>query len=461
MKLRRRLMLVQCSALVFSLTALFSATYAWYTANRQVTLQVSNISTETGIEYTLKYFTGNGTLGYFPSDITASDIGYDSGTYHFADATSLGDTPFTISHFYPGKRYSYAIEVTSGFATNDYVALCLSSFQSAASTLDIRQSDSKGIKLAEAISVFAVNYEYSDTAATNNTAAQNFVKGTQTSFDYTSSPAQRLSGDLYNKFHFSYDMIPTNPTDTTSDLTKVNTGTLYSVDQTLATGTVSSFYPTTSTSHKIVLFLSVEFTNDSSSFYGKFKTVTGESTTTNYWAKGISDSNESNAYKSSSDSKGFSLVSMELKRVFNGEITVDSADNSAKETSYLNDSDGTITLPTPATRTGSSFYGYYEPTGKTAYAAGSDVSATAHPNYYALYKTDSHTVTFNPGSGTVTTTSTVFTYGDIYHDLPTPTYTGYTFNGWYTAATGGDLVSNGALFNQTADQTLYAQYTAA
>ena len=44
--------------------------------------------------------------------------------------------------------------------------------------------------------------------------------------------------------------------------------------------------------------------------------------------------------------------------------------------------------------------------------------------------------------------------------LPTPTRTNYSFNGWYTAPTGGTKVGNaGAKYTPTANVTLYAQWT--
>ena len=46
--------------------------------------------------------------------------------------------------------------------------------------------------------------------------------------------------------------------------------------------------------------------------------------------------------------------------------------------------------------------------------------------------------------------------------LPTdPTRDGYTFTGWYTAASGGTQITAGTAHNQTTDVTLYAQWTAA
>ena len=51
------------------------------------------------------------------------------------------------------------------------------------------------------------------------------------------------------------------------------------------------------------------------------------------------------------------------------------------------------------------------------------------------------------------------TYGSTYGTLPTVTLTGYTFSGWYTAATGGTKVTSATTVTLTAAQTLYAQWT--
>ncbi len=52
------------------------------------------------------------------------------------------------------------------------------------------------------------------------------------------------------------------------------------------------------------------------------------------------------------------------------------------------------------------------------------------------------------------------TYGITYGTLPTPTRTGYTFAGWYTAASGGTRVTASSKVTITNAQTLYAQWTA-
>ena len=51
------------------------------------------------------------------------------------------------------------------------------------------------------------------------------------------------------------------------------------------------------------------------------------------------------------------------------------------------------------------------------------------------------------------------TYNAQYGTLDTPTKTGYTFNGWYTAASGGTKVTNTSTYTTAGNQTLYAQWT--
>lgn len=69
------------------------------------------------------------------------------------------------------------------------------------------------------------------------------------------------------------------------------------------------------------------------------------------------------------------------------------------------------------------------------------------------------TVTFNPNGGSVARRSKTVTAGSAYGSLPTPTRSGYTFNGWYTSARGGSLVTSNVTVRLTSDQTLYAHWT--
>ena len=71
-------------------------------------------------------------------------------------------------------------------------------------------------------------------------------------------------------------------------------------------------------------------------------------------------------------------------------------------------------------------------------------------------------VTFNGNGGTIGGSSSSVLYGVI-SSLPTPdTRSGYVFNGWYTAATGGTRIGGaGDSYTPTADITLYAQWSPA
>lgn len=74
----------------------------------------------------------------------------------------------------------------------------------------------------------------------------------------------------------------------------------------------------------------------------------------------------------------------------------------------------------------------------------------------AQWTANTYTVTFNPNGGNVSTTSKEVTYDSTYGDLPNPTRTGYTFNGWYTAPSGGTQITSDSNVSTTEEHTLYA-----
>lgn len=119
------------------------------------------------------------------------------------------------------------------------------------------------------------------------------------------------------------------------------------------------------------------------------------------------------------------------------------------------------TLPTP-TRTGYTFNGWYTASsGGTQITSSSTVSITANQTLYAQWTAKTFTVTFNANGGTTSTASKTVTYGSTYGTLPTPTYTGYSFLGWYTATSGGTKITSSTTVSITANQTLYAQWESA
>ena len=116
-----------------------------------------------------------------------------------------------------------------------------------------------------------------------------------------------------------------------------------------------------------------------------------------------------------------------------------------------------ITLPT-ATRSGYQFNGWY-----TAASGGIKVG-TGGASYTPLEMTTlyaqwtAYNVSFD-GNG-ATNPSALSAGSDGKVTLPSITRTGYTFNGWYSAASGGTKVgAAGASYTPNADITLYAQWT--
>ncbi len=116
-------------------------------------------------------------------------------------------------------------------------------------------------------------------------------------------------------------------------------------------------------------------------------------------------------------------------------------------------------LPTP-TRTGYSFAGWYTASsGGSQITSSTTVSTASNHTLYAHWNTgNNYTVTFDPNGGSVSTSSKSVTYGSTYGTLPTPTRTGYSFDGWYTASSGGSLVTASTTVTTASNHTLYAHW---
>ncbi len=94
------------------------------------------------------------------------------------------------------------------------------------------------------------------------------------------------------------------------------------------------------------------------------------------------------------------------------------------------------------------------------YAAGTSYTTNASATLYAQWTANIYTVTFNPNGGeTLDPASKQVSYDSSYGALATVARTGYTFNGWFTAASGGSLVTTSTPVTATANHTLYAQWT--
>ncbi len=117
------------------------------------------------------------------------------------------------------------------------------------------------------------------------------------------------------------------------------------------------------------------------------------------------------------------------------------------------------------TKTGYTFEGWYTAvTGGTQIAAGTTVSLTKDITLYAHWTKipdPKYQVTYDPqgGNWSVTTRTISLSNGDKYPTYVDPSKTGYTFEGWFTAVTGGTEIEGGDTATLTSNQTLYAHWT--
>ncbi|HRT81980.1 MAG TPA: InlB B-repeat-containing protein, partial [Oscillospiraceae bacterium] len=111
-------------------------------------------------------------------------------------------------------------------------------------------------------------------------------------------------------------------------------------------------------------------------------------------------------------------------------------------------------------RTGYDFDGWYTAqTGGTKVEATTTVTTASNHTLYARWTAKTYTVTYDANGGSVSPGSKSVTYDSAYGTLATPTRTGYSFNGWYTAASGGSEVTASTTVTTASNHTIYAQWS--
>lgn len=118
------------------------------------------------------------------------------------------------------------------------------------------------------------------------------------------------------------------------------------------------------------------------------------------------------------------------------------------------------TLPMP-TRVGYTFQGWYTSSiGGSKVTDATSVTTDSSRTLYAHWTANTYTVTFDVNGGSVSPTSKTVTYDSTYGDMPTATRIGYTFDGWYTASSGGSKVTSATSITTASALTLHAHWTA-
>jgi len=121
---------------------------------------------------------------------------------------------------------------------------------------------------------------------------------------------------------------------------------------------------------------------------------------------------------------------------------------------------GTVVDPGVPTRLGYSFIGWF-----TSATGGNPISfnyvhgQTADFTLFAQWRPNSFNVSFNSQGGSSVKSGVTATGGTV-SDPGNPIRAGYSFNGWFTASTGGSRVTFPFVHGQTGEFYLFAQWTA-
>ena len=116
------------------------------------------------------------------------------------------------------------------------------------------------------------------------------------------------------------------------------------------------------------------------------------------------------------------------------------------------------TLPVP-TRNGYTFNGWY-----TAAESGVSISESTRYDFngnttvYAHWTPNKYRLTLEPNGGTATVPYKDITFDTVIGTLTPPTRDGYTFDGWYSAAEGGNPIRETMRYNADFNVTIYAHW---
>lgn len=200
-----------------------------------------------------------------------------------------------------------------------------------------------------------------------------------------------------------------------------------------------------------------DFTSSSTSY---FDSALLQGATRWYWVRAQGPGGNSAWYPSGNGVSGTRIMP-QSRYYFDGQ----SADYLSYSDSGLYNDGSTIYLPS-ASRTGYTFGGWWTQPGSGgtfigsmggAFTVGSYASGTT---FYAYWYATTYTLNYDANGGSVSPSSKTVTYNSTYGTLPTPTRTGYSFNGWFTATTGGTQVTSSTTYTTASDSTIFAQWTA-
>ena len=117
-------------------------------------------------------------------------------------------------------------------------------------------------------------------------------------------------------------------------------------------------------------------------------------------------------------------------------------------------------LPTPNPRVGHTFGGWFTgPNGTGRQITATSLVESGDGALYAYWIPETYRISFDANGGSVDEASRQVVFGHALGALPVPSYAGHTFQGWFTARTGGSPITESTTVS--ASGTYYAQWAEA
>ena len=195
-KFKLKQVLLSAFVLLISFGAAATATFAWFTVNRNANLGNSNISIDQSIEsYKLKYYEGNYTTEDGKKKYTGyQDYGKISSCNYATEFVEMNDSApelWNITDMFPDTRYTFAFELKissgsqisrAGLAITEYKSTNTTATSNPADALTMYKVNPNnteevlgGIYLSEAINIYAGGMLKQDNEM--DAAALNFLNG--------------------------------------------------------------------------------------------------------------------------------------------------------------------------------------------------------------------------------------------------------------------------------------------
>lgn len=241
---------------IFSLASVFTGTYAWFASQNNVIAGGMTIKAkqEEVLQYNLYYlqsFTYNqqSIHGNYSSTIASNcgyEVDYSNATFAMVSTDDeSGYDPTDISNLWPAHRLTFALVITSKTMTK-FSITDWSENEGNESNNAAMVNSSQYVRLSWAINIYGYAYSVADTNDTDDLT--DVATGyTQNYYNYINSNSKR------DRFPYSQDSLAPVPPTSKTELTVV--------------GDEYAPVPADASGYKTIVYFTIEFSNDNSTYY--------------------------------------------------------------------------------------------------------------------------------------------------------------------------------------------------